>query len=251
MVENSRMRCVDHLRALLSIKMARSNIAEILRNWDSHTSDVKSALHSACVISYARAFTHSATSKGKITYPARQLVRTTGFDTELHKHVLDLRNQIIAHGDYGIFPSTMYVQTMGDERLPIVLGINVKSMLGIASRDLALRYENHLSICDSRLEQLLNLECSELAAGAKLHPDAFNATHNIPEVHEGPVPLGADLTNLPRPTGPAGTVENPSFPDGLSGYDYITLTHQIPLLESGEYVVTTNGIEQKITVSTQ
>jgi len=184
------MRCVDHLRALLSIKMARSNVADILRNWDSQTSDIKSALHSACVISYARPFTHSATSKGKITYPAQQLVRTAGFDAELHKHVLDLRNKIIAHGDYGVFPSTMNVQTIGDDRLPIALGINVKGMFGIASRDLALRYENHLSICDNRLEQLLNLECNELAAEAKLHPDTFNATHNVPEVHQASIPLG-------------------------------------------------------------
>jgi hypothetical protein len=245
--ENSRMRCVDHLRALLSIKMARANATEILRNWNSQSAEIRGALHAACVISYARPFTHSAARTGKITYPTRRLMTATGFDKDLHKHVIDLRNQIIAHGDYGVFPSTMYVQTIGDTRHPVTLGINVKGMCGIESRDLALRYERHLSICDGELERILNLECGELTSEAKRHPDAFNETHNIPEVREEVTPLDSDFRNLPRPTGPAAIVENPSFPEGLSGYSYITLTHQIPLVESGEHVVTVDGIEQKIT----
>jgi hypothetical protein len=247
--ENSRMRCVDHLRALLSIKMARANATEILHNWNSQSAEIKGALHAACIISYARPFSHSAVKTGKITYPTRRLMSATGFDKDLHKHLMDLRNQIIAHGDYGVFPSTMYLQTIGDTRFPVTLGINVKSMCGIESRDLALRYERHLSICNDELERILNLECAELTSEAKCHPDAFNKTHNIPEVCEGATPLDSDFRNLPGPTGPAAIVANPSFPEGLSDYSYITLTHQVPLIESGEYLITVDGVEKKITFS--
>jgi hypothetical protein len=246
--EGSRRRCIDHLRALLWIKLARANAAEILRNWSSQSIETKHALHSACVISYARPFTQSATGTGKkITYPTRQLRKAIGFDKDLHAHILDLRNRIIAHGDYGIFRSTMYVQAIGDARLPIALGMQVKSMCGIESHDLAQRYEAHLSACDNKLEQLLDLECNELAEEARQYPSAFDATHNIPEVRQDVTITGSGMTSFPGPVGPAATVEDPSFPKGLSGYHYITLNHQIPLVEGGEYVLKVDGVEQKIT----
>jgi hypothetical protein len=246
--QDSRSRCVDHLRALLSIKLARTNMADILSNWGSQTAATNGALHSACVISYARLFVHSETSTGKITYPSRHLMRAVGFDLELHKHILELRNQIIAHGDYHMFPSTMYLQSIGDNRLPIALGINVKGMLGISSRDLALRYEKHFSVCEAKIEELLKQECDELATQAKVHPATFMETHNVPE-HSQKVSIDGKSEALPGPTGPAATVEAPEFPSDLMGYNYITLTHQAALIGNGEYVVTIDGIEKTLTFS--
>jgi hypothetical protein len=243
--EQSRRRCVDHLRALLSIKIARNSVATILRDWKSQSAEINSALHSACVIAYARPFTSALTRHGKITYPTKKLMAASGFDKELHRHILDLRNRIITHGDYDVFPSTMYVQTVGDEKLPLTLGINVKGILGIELHDLALRYERHFSTCAANLEETLNRECHELAAAARLHPSEFHKTHNIPEVGEVFSP-GLEFEDLPRPKGKAGVVESPAFPQELSGYRYITLTHQIPLIKSGKYVVTENGVPKEI-----
>jgi len=174
----------------------------------------------------------------------------SGFDKELHIHILDLRNRIIAHGDYGIFPSTMYLQTVGDEQFPLSLGVNVKGIFGIESHDLASRYEKHLSICDKSLEKILNDECNELAAEARLHRPEFQSTHNIPMIKEE-FKLGSEFDNLPRPTGPAGVVENPVFPEGLSGYRYVTLMHQISLMESGTYTVTEDGVAKEIIITSK
>lgn len=248
--ELSRRRCVDHLRTLLSIKMARNNAAAILHNWSSQSAETNSALHSSCVIAYARPFTYAATKSGKVTYSPKRLMAASGFDKELHTHILDLRNQIVAHGDYGIFPSTMYLQTVGDDRTPLMLGINVKGILGIESYDLALRYEKHLSICDLTLEGILNHECKELTSEARIHPIEFHKTHNIPEVKER-IDVGPELKHLPRPAGPAAVVENPVFPEGLSGYRYVTLTHQIALIESGKYIITEDGLAKEIVFTSE
>jgi hypothetical protein len=248
--ELSRMRCVDHLRALLSIKTARDSATAILRDWGSQSVETNSALHSACVIAYARPFTSASTKNGKVTYPTKSLMAAAGFDKELHIHILDLRNQIIAHGDYGIFPSTMYLQTVGDEQLALSLGVNVKGIFGIESRDLASRYEKHLSICEKSLEKILNDECNELASEARLHPTEFHRTHNIPMIREE-YNLGSEFENLPRPTGPAGVVENPVFPQGLSEYRYVTLTHQISLIESGTHTVTEDGVTKEIIIASK
>jgi hypothetical protein len=247
--ELSRMRCVDHLRALLSIKLARSNVQAILRDWHSQSPDMNAALHSSCVISYARPFTSALTKNGKITYPTKRLMTATGFDKELHAHILDLRNRTIAHGDYDIFPSTMFVQTIGDERLPLTLGINVRAMLGIESYDLATRYERHLSVCDNSLEEILDCESKELASEAKLHPFEFDQTHNLPE-SKVRADIGLAFEKLPGPTGPAAGVENPAFSEGLSEYAYITLTHQICLIENGKHTITEDGVEKEIVINT-
>ena len=175
-------------------------------------------------------------------------MRAVGFDLELHKHILELRNQIIAHGDYHMFPSTMYLQSIGDNRLPIALGIKVKGMLGISSHDLALRYEKHFSVCEAKIEELLKQECDELATQAKVHPAMFMETHNVPE-HSQKVSIDGKPEVLPGPTGPAATVEEPEFPSDLMGYNYITLTHQAALIGNGEYVVTIDGIEKTLTFS--
>jgi hypothetical protein len=244
--ELSRMRCVDHLRALLSIRMARDSAIAILQGWKSQSAENNAALHSSCVIAYARPFTHASTQSGKVTYPTKVLMAASGFDKELHAHILDLRNRLVAHSDYDMFPSTMYLQTIGDEGLPLTSGVNVKGIFGIGSHDLALRYEKHLSICAMTLEHILNLECKELGSEARLHPSEFHKTHNLPEVRDKELISGSEFNNLPPPTGPAASVENPAFPQGLSGYSYITLTHQISLVESGKYAVTIDGIAKEI-----
>ena len=243
--ERSRRPCVDHLRALLSLRMARDSATAIVRYWGLQSAENGSALHSSCVIAYARPFTNAATKSCNIKYPAKRLMATAGFDKELHLHILDLRNQLIAHSDYGVFPSSMYLQTIGDERLPLTLGIKVKGMFGIESHDLAQRYETHLSICVATVEQALNLECNELASEARIHPAEFDKTHNIPEVRQEGIILDSELRDLPGPTGPAASVDNPAFVDGLSGYRYITLTHQISLVKNGEYVFTEDGIAKE------
>jgi hypothetical protein len=212
--ELSRRRCVDHLRALLSIQMARDSAEAILQQWEFQKGGNIAALHSSCVIAYARPFTNAATKNGNIKYPTKNLMGAPGFDKELHFHILDLRNRLIAHSDYAIFPSSIYLQTIGDQRLPITLGINVMGIFGMESYDLALRYHKHFSICATTLEQILNLECNELASEVRLHPAEFHKTNNIPEV-KGQFSPGSELSEVPRPTGPAAAVEYPAFPEGL------------------------------------
>jgi hypothetical protein len=244
--EQSRRRCVDHLRALLSIRISRDSVAAILQHWGLQSAEYNSALHSSCVISYARLFTNASTKNGNIKYPTKRLIASPGFDRGLHIHVMDLRNRLVAHADYSVFPSTMYLQAVGDERIPLTLGINVKGLFGIESHDLAVRYEKHFSTCHKAVEQMLNLECDELASQARLFPAEFHKTNNIPDA-ETKTTLDRNLREIPRPTGPAASVENPAFAEGLSGYRYITLTHQVPLIKSGKYVVTEAGIAQEIT----
>jgi hypothetical protein len=168
------------------------------------------------------------------------------FDHELHLHLLDLRNRLIAHADYDLLASTMYLQIIGDERLPIAMGVNVKSMHGIESRSLAERYQAHFLACMESIEETLNRELREVATQAQKYPTEFDATHNVP-----PAILEAkfttELQEFPGPTGAASNVAEPSFPEGLSGYRYLTLQHRLALIGSGTYTIHESGVPKEVT----
>lgn len=244
--EHARRRCVDHLRALLSIRMAHEHISAILAGWETNTIPTLAGLHSASVIAYARPFTPALTKEGKVAYPTSVLKKAPRFDHELHLHLLDLRNRLIAHADYDLLASTMYLQIVGDEKLPIAMGVNVKSMHGIEARSLAERYQVHFLACMESIEETLNRELRDLATQAQKHPEEFDATHNVPAAMLG-AKLTTELQEFPGPTGPTSDVAEPSFPEGLSGYRYLTLRHEVALIVSGTYTIHESGVPKEVT----
>lgn len=230
-----RHRCVDHLRALASIRLAHDYMTRVLDLWASADAAILGALHSASIVAYARPFTSAATKHGKVTYGAAGLKKVSGFDRQLHEHLLMLRNQLIAHADYAYFPSTMYLQNVGDEQLPVAIGINVKIMVGLRSRSLAERYRSHFLACMTAIEAALNRDLKELVAQAKEHPAEFDTTHNLPTA-TAEWSVTPEFSTLPPPAGPAGGVDEPTFPE-TGDYVYLTLQHQMPLINSGTYMI--------------
>ncbi len=115
--EVARRQCVDHLRALLSIRMAHDYMNVILGNFENCHSLVASGLHSASVIAYGRPFTPTKTKIGKVAYNIAALKRVEGFDRQLHAHLLEIRNRLIAHADYDVLnqsPGSSSGMDLGD-----------------------------------------------------------------------------------------------------------------------------------------
>jgi hypothetical protein len=140
----------------------------------------------------------------------------------------------------------MYLQTLGDEMLPVAMGVNVKSMVGIEARSLAERYQAHFMACMTSIEETLNRELKEIAAHAQKFPAEFHASHNLPVAMSEWQPT-TQFADFPGPTGAASDVAEPSFPEGLSGYRYLTLQHQLALIESGTYTIYEGGVPKEVT----
>lgn len=245
--ERLRRRCVDHFRALASIQAAHQYVSRLLEGWNDLDEIFSSALHSASVMAYARPFTSSKTKNRSVQYSLKKLRKEAGFDSQLHDHLMKLRDKIVAHSDYSMLRSTMYLQAIGDsQELPISLGINVKRFRGLESRSLGDRYSVHFAVCASHIARTFNDEFNELARLVRESPRHFEDTQNLPlkETEHGPI---SDLSPLPGPQGPAGDVAEPEFPDGLSGYKYEKLSHQRALIKSGIYKVLVKGVLQEYT----
>jgi hypothetical protein len=87
------------------------------------------------------------------------------------------------------------------------------------------------------------------SAQATLHLAEFDQTHNLPDVR-AEVTFGPTDVAIRRPSGPAGEVVEPSYPDGLSDYRYVQLTHEITLLEGLLKTVSDDGSPVELIVST-
>jgi hypothetical protein len=236
----ARQRCVDHLRALASVRTAHERVMVLLREWEAADPVVLGALHSAAVVAYCQPFTDTKTNRGSIQYRLASLKGAAGFDRDLHDHLLELRNKLIAHADYAVLPSTIAMQVVGDEQLPIRIVANVKTFAGLADRGLAERLKSHLDACSAGLDRALNTELRNLAREGQKYPKTFGATHNLPltsdEVH-----ITGEWSNVPDPSGPAATVGEPEFPAGFIGYRYVLDQHRLGLIERGKYTVFTGG----------
>jgi len=140
----------------------------------------------------------------------------------------------------------MYLQTVGDEKLPVAMGVDVKYIVGIEARPLAERYQAHFWTCLTMIEEMLNRDLREIAARAQTHPEEFHATHNIPVAILEVKPT-IELADFPGPIGAAVDVDEPTFPVGLSGYKYLTVRHELALIERGTYSIHDRGIPMEIT----
>jgi hypothetical protein len=228
--------------------MAHDAIQRLLKSWSTADPTINYSLHFAAVTLYARPFLPTPTSRGKIQYPVKRLKGAPGFDQELHLHIVDVRNRLVAHRDYGVSRSTMYMQLIGDERLPIALGANVKVLAGIHRRELAERYEKHLGACKRWIEEVLKREMESLGEEALRNPTAFDSTNNMPE-DEAKVSISTEDQLMPGPSGSAGAVEDPKFASQLAGYRYEMLTHRTPLVKSGVVKLHVHGVLQEITIT--
>jgi hypothetical protein len=241
--ERQRRACVDHFRAFASLDMAELYSSLVLERWQTDDVIGRSALHAASVVAYCRPFTGATTrSSGKRHYPTKHLRGFGGFDARLHDHLLELRNRLIAHSDYGVLPSTMYMQTLGDEKLPLMLGINVKRLIGIDDRNLGERYHSHMAVCAAGVKELFLEAYAALSQQVRDRPNLFHSTQSIPTTEIELPATGGKLDKLPGPVGDASTVSEPDFPDGMSGYRYQMITHQRPLIEGGKYTVSVKGV---------
>ena len=218
--ETKRRQCVDHLRAYLSIDTARQYADFISKNWQAGNELLIGGLHSAAVVAYCRPFTENKTKAGRRYYPDKKIRKCDGFDPDLHSHILELRHKLIAHADYGVLQSTMFMHMIGDERRPVDFGINVAMLHGIKNRELVERYQSHFNACVRHIVATQNLEMKELAKGIEQYPHVFSNVMNeevvIPLVESNP----SVWSKLENPPNKYGTVETPEFSAEFQGYSY-------------------------------
>jgi hypothetical protein len=239
----ARRRCVDHLRALASVRSSAEYVRALLDPSARHGAEVAGALHSAAVTAYAQVFTETRTHQGKIRYKTHALKGAPASTARSMIISSDSATSWSPHADYANLPSVMDTHQIGDLR--VALTLKVKRLAGLSSRQLAERYLRHFHACMRKLEELLNTEMRELTTEAQTHAAAFNATHTVPASYTAMTRDFADL-----PTG--NQVPEPDFAADLDASVYTTLEHTLPLISSGKYRVRdSEGNEDEVDIEVE
>jgi hypothetical protein len=244
---------VSHARALDCITSARRSVASLIANWENPDPEVRAALHSAAVISYARPFSRNRDDFGKWpSYPVQRLERTRAFDPSLHGHLVDLRNKIIAHHDSEYLSAKLLISSVElsiGAQVPIAVSVHVQSLYSIEDREIAYRYAAHFDAAIECIDAALEHDHSKYFCAVQQWPDVLRSVgeksreqggefdltdgqpHVIPHAHR------TKLGRLPRP----------ELTVGSNGYTYLN-THCYVLPPAGRLNVegTTGSIEIEV-----
>lgn len=108
--ENLRHKCKVGLKAFQNISGGLNYLNRLLELPEPKDILLITSLFQSAIIRYAKPFTNN---KGAKEYPFKNLSKVIGFDKELHDHIIDIRQTLIAHDDFTIVEPaliTSYIQ---------------------------------------------------------------------------------------------------------------------------------------------
>jgi hypothetical protein len=246
------------VRALDSISAAYRSADKLRADFDSIDREVNSSLLTNICVSYARPFSQ------KPHYPHRFLREQPQFDVGVHKHLLELRDKLIAHSDSDYAESTMHhaiimlnhtkddvVTTMP---IPHSLHVRVTALDSIHSVELLDRFVLHIRAAVAGISIKLDLRLREFLLAANEFVDNLREASRQARLKTGSQvkssePLNFDGENpiLVRLDQFKDPLKVPPLQMGKDGYVYrtIELTYGV----SGDVVGELGGEEFKLSIS--
>ncbi|WP_147302573.1 hypothetical protein [Ectopseudomonas oleovorans] len=148
---------------------------------DPHSTEVvKSALFYKAVIRYARPFLNSNSSDGKLMYPVRRLKRYEGFDSEMHEHLIDVRNALVAHDDFEELPPRILFHGFSpageDYLIPLSVTISNSCLQSADRIEDWMKIHAHVVAAETGALQILH---GQIAEARKRALDAPEETKNV------------------------------------------------------------------------
>jgi hypothetical protein len=212
-------------RALDSVTSSIENVTALIRLWGDSDITVMSALHNMAIISYGRMFTKRKKLDVEFKVDLRDFVSAPGFDGDMHKHLMTLRDKIVAHSDVSELHCRVGFEHASFDELNISFVIasevRVASLLGTNDIATIQRYLTHFEACERWLDKKVEALLGELLAEAVEYP--INIPGDITIEEPIIVPLENQQLNVMVPVrdffsrGPAIT---PRLVIGIDGYEY-------------------------------
>jgi hypothetical protein len=242
-------------RAFDSIAAAYRLAIKLRAELETLDTEVNSSLLSTVCINYGRPFSQPP------TYPYRGLKGHPQFDVEIHEHLLELRNKLIAHSDEEYADATMHSLTIAltfekdgnvtNAEFPQSLDVHVVALNSIHSPELVDRICNHLQAALLGVSDELNLHLREYLEASHEFGDNFHEARRLRRLETGSEPKSAGL-NLSNPThfrydAFRDPLKVPPLQMGKDGYSYRTfwLVHAL----TGDFVVRFGDEEITLQVS--
>jgi hypothetical protein len=229
---------VSHARALDCIAAARRSVTAMLRNWESPDPEIRAALHSAAIISYARPFSDNHDTCGRWSiYPERYL-KHEGFDRALHRHLLVLRTKIIAHHDSEYLSAKLLLArvtlSIGVDA-PVGISVHVQSLYSIEDQEIARKYAVHFDAAIECIDAAMESDLRAYLQAGYQYPAVFKAVMeegSTERVGEFSVTGGQTYSVPLAHNTKLGQLPVPKLSVGSDGYSYLITNHNV-MVEGG------------------
>lgn len=167
--------------AKLGIK-AYQNLTGSLQGFDRFLSVVQtkdhillSSVFCFAVVKYAKPFVDTETPYGKTRYPTRHLKNEAGYEAELHQHLIELRNTLVAHDDVEsieprIIQMCMSMQPTGYS-IPVSIGLSNKCLAYPIASESVMKLRKHVAACVQGALNKVYQDLARVRDAALSYPD--------------------------------------------------------------------------------
>jgi len=100
--------CKFGAKSLQNVKASLASIDLLYPLRESQQWDLMSALYCSAVVRYTKPFSGSRSNR---TYPIKRIKHNEGFSSEIHKHLLEIRDVLVAHDDLDIIEPKFMVHS--------------------------------------------------------------------------------------------------------------------------------------------
>lgn len=130
------------------------------------------------VVKYAKPFLDTVTSFGKARFPVRQLKNVDGFSNEIHSHLVELRNTLVAHDDLeSIEPRILQfcMRINGtDFTIPMSVAVSNKCLAYPVDSGSVHKLRVHVAACVQGALDKINSDLAKIRDAALKHPEQAN-----------------------------------------------------------------------------
>jgi len=222
-------KCKLGIKAYQNIRAALQALKRLSESVDSDDHILLSSLFHLGIIRYGKPFTITKTESGSRIYPLKPLKKIQGFDTSTHKHLLEVRDTLVAHDDFDQIEPKLLVSGMtltgSDLNIPMQVHLSNKCIGYPTDLESVTKMLNHVSCALEGVGQSLQEDIASFRQAAIDHPEQAREGETYSKYlgrHEIPVG-GTQLAPPDTSEDPFLDPDEPDFSDVHNGFHYETI----------------------------
>ncbi len=194
--------CFISIKAFQNVRAALYSFERLCALVNSKDDILVSSFFYMGVIRYAKPFLRARSSSGFLIYPISQLKKRKDFSLNIHNHIIEIRNTLIAHDDFEQIEPRILSFGIKPEGLDITIPTSVtianKCISHLADLGGALRIKEHISNVFRAIQDKLSSDIKRFREISIKRPEqakeAERHSKNYGKVH---IPIGGKHLNPP------------------------------------------------------
>lgn len=170
--------CKLGIKAYQNLAGSLNAFERLLELAQSSDHTILSSVFCFAVIKYGKPFVETKSPFGRIRYKTQQLKSINGFSMEMHEHLLQLRNTLVAHDDLeSIEPRLLEFcisPTDSTLRIPLSVAISNKCLSYPADLLSIHKIKEHVEACVQGVLTKLQIDLKNVRDASLAHPEQAN-----------------------------------------------------------------------------